>query len=119
METGWKTTIVPLPAVTAPPAAANEYYVSCYSNKTLPIVYFSEIFAAVPTGDPIRDAFRAFLKKKYGFNDSSPAAVDCDQSPKPGMRICSRDAWAIRQNREGLVKVNKNQVVETGWKYTP
>ncbi len=121
IESSWKTTIVPLPAVTAPPAAANEYYVSCFSNSDhgLPTAYFSEIFAAVPTGAPIRDAFLAFLQKKYGFNDPRPAPVDCDQSPKPGNADMFKNAWAIRQNREGLAKVNKKQVVETGWKYTP
>ncbi len=120
VETGWKTEIAPLPPVTASPAAANEYYVSCYSDTALPVQYFSEIFAAVPAAGPIRNAFLTYLQKKYGFNDTRPGApVDCDQSPKPAGAAMFKSAWAIRQNRIGLADLNKKQVVETGWKYTP
>jgi hypothetical protein len=120
VETGWKTSIAPLPPVTAPPAAANEYYVSCYSDTALPVQYFSEIFAAVPAGDSIHNAFLAFLQKKYGFTDNRPGShVDCDVSAKPANAYMFSSAWSIRQNRMGLTDINKKQVVETGWKYTP
>jgi hypothetical protein len=120
VETGWRTSIAPLPPVTAPLAAPNEYYVSCYSDTALSVQYFSEIFAAVPTGDSIRNAFLAFLQKKYGFNDTRPGPhVDCDVSAKPGNAYMFKTAWSVRQNREGLAKVNQKQIIETGWKYAP
>jgi hypothetical protein len=119
VETGWKSSIAPLPPVTAPPAAANEHYVFCYSDKALPVQYFSEIFAAVPAGDSISKAFLAFLQKKYGFKDTRPGSpVDCDVSFKPGNAYVFQSEWSIRQNMEGLPNMNK-KVVETGWKYTP
>jgi hypothetical protein len=119
-ETGWKTSIAPLPPVTAPPAAANEYYVSCYSDTALPVQYFSEIFATVPAGDSISNAFLAFLPKKYGFNDTRPGPhVGCDVSARPANAYMFKTAWSVRQNREGLADMNKNKAIETGWKYTP
>ena len=119
VETGWKTSIAPLPPVTAPRAAANEYYVSCYSDTALPVQYFSEIFAAVPAGDSISNAFFAFLQKKYGFNDPRPGPpVSCDESPKPANAYMFQSAWSVRQNRENT-GVEGKKSIETGWRYTP
>jgi hypothetical protein len=119
VETGWKPSIAPLPPVTRPPAAANEYYVSCYSDTALPVQYFSEIFAAVPAGDSIANAFFAFLQKKYGFNDPRPGPpVTCDVSGKPANAYMFQTAWAVRQNRENT-GVEGKKSIETGWKYTP
>ena len=119
IETGWKSSIAPLPPVTAPPAAANEHYVFCYSDKVLPVQYFSEIFAAVPAGDSISNTFLAFLQKKYGFNDTRPGSpVTCDVSPKAANAYMFQTEWSVRQNMEGLGDANRKPI-ETGWKYTP
>lgn len=68
----------------------------------------------------MRNAFFAFLQKKYGFNDTRPGPhVDCDQSAKPADAYMFKTAWSVRQNMEGLADLNKAQAVETGWKYTP
>jgi hypothetical protein len=120
VETGWKTAIAPLPPVTRPPAAANEYYVFCYSDKALLVQYFSEIFAAVPpAGDSIANAFFASLQKKYSFNDPRPGPpVTCDVSPKAANAYMFQTEWSVRQNMENTGDEGK-KAIETGWKYTP
>jgi hypothetical protein len=105
----------------------NEKYVYCISGATGPAVYFSEIFAAVPTsptagphsgrnGFPeFSRPFLAFLQQKYGYREdsNSPATCHALYNPNPaGLHA----AQATRQAAEDLDKQANKQVVETGWK---
>jgi hypothetical protein len=117
-------------AATAQAALAvtpNEKYVYCMSGATGPAVYFSEIFAAVPTsptagphagrnGFPeFSGPFLAFLQKKYGYkeNTSSPTTCRAIYNPIPaGLHA----AQATKQAAQDLDKQANKQIVETGWK---
>ena len=117
-------------AATAQAALAvtpNEKYVYCMSGATGPAVYFSDIFAAVPTsptagphsgrnGFPeFSGPFLAFLQKKYGYkeNSNSPTTCRAIYSPNPaGLNA----AQTTRQAAEDLDKQGNKQIVETGWK---
>jgi hypothetical protein len=113
---------------TAPPtAAANEHYVYCLSGSSGPVVYLSDIFAAVPTspttgphagrnGFPeFSGPFLAFLQNKYGYKNDSSSPVMCraiyNVNPA-GLHA----AQATKQAAEDLAKQANKQVVETGWK---
>jgi hypothetical protein len=114
-------------AAPAPTAAANEHYVYCFSGSSGPVVYFSDIFAAVPTSATVgphagrngfpefSGPFLAFLQNKYGYksDSSSPPVCRAIYNPNPaGLHA----AQATRQAAEDLAKQNKAQIVETGWK---
>lgn len=117
-------------AATAQAALAvspNEKYVYCISGATGPAVYFSDIFAAVPTsatfgphsgrnGFPeFSGPFLAFLQKKYGYKDDSSSPTTCRAvfSPNPaGLHA----AQTTKQAAEDLDKQANKQIVETGWK---
>jgi hypothetical protein len=105
----------------------NEKYVYCFSGATGPAVYFSDIFAAVPTsptfgphsgrnGFPeFSGPFLAFLQKKYGYKEDSSSPTTCRAvfSPNPaGLQA----AQTTKQAAEDLDKQAKKQIVETGWK---
>jgi hypothetical protein len=105
----------------------NEKYVYCMSGATGPAVYFSDIFAAVPTSPTFgphsgRNGFPefsgpylAFLQKKYGYKESSSSPTTCRAvyNPNPaGLHA----AQATKQAAEDLDKQANKQVVETGWK---
>ncbi len=107
--------------------APNEKYVYCISGATGPAVYFSDIFAAVPTsptfgphagrnGFPeFSGPFVAFLQQKYGYkeNSSSPTICRAIFSPNPaGLHA----AQTTKQAAEDLDKQANKQIVETGWK---
>jgi hypothetical protein len=115
---------------TTPAAAPNEKYVYCFTGSTGPVVYFSDIFAAVPTsatfgphagrnGYPeFAGPFLAFLQKKYGYksDSSSPPVCRAAYNPNPeGLRA----AQTTKQAAQDLAKQANQKVVETGWKYTP
>lgn len=117
-------------AATAQAALAvtpNEKYVYCISGATGPAVYFSDIFAAVPTsptfgphsgrnGFPeFSGPFLAFLQKKYGYREDSNSPTTCRAvfNPNPaGLHA----AQTTKQAAEDLDKQANKQVVETGWK---
>lgn len=114
----------------APPAAPNEKYVYCFSGSSGPIVYFSDIFAAVPTSTTVgphagqngfpefSGPFLAFLQNKYGYKSDSNSPPRCRAiyNPNPaGFHV----AQATRQAAQDLAKQANQQVVETGWKSTP
>jgi hypothetical protein len=105
----------------------NEKYVYCISGATGPSIYFSEIFAAVPTspttgphsgrnGFPeFSGPFLAFLQKKYGYKENSSSPITCRAfySPNPaGLHA----AQTTKQAAEDLDKQANKQIVETGWK---
>jgi hypothetical protein len=118
-----------LPAYAAAGQAASpdQHYVYCMSGGTGPVMYFSDIFAAVPTspvtgphagrsGFPEFSApFLQFLQKKYGYKENSSSPTTCRAIFSPndaGLRA----AQTTRQAAEDLARQNKMQVVETGWK---
>jgi len=105
----------------------NEKYVYCISGATGPAVYFSDIFAAVPTsptfgphsgrnGFPeFSGPFLAFLQRKYGYkeNSNSPTTCRAVYNPNPaGLHA----AQTTKQAAEDLDKQANKQIVETGWK---
>jgi hypothetical protein len=116
-------------AAQAPAAPAHQHYVYCISGSSMPVVYFSEVFAAATTSDrvgpspapnrfyEIADPFKAFLDKKYGAEGHSTVGPTC--------RVTNLDptglqtAQAAKQKLEDEYKQSKKQIVETGWKYTP
>ena len=115
---------------TTPPASPNEKYVYCISGATGPVVYFSDIFAAVPkspTAGPhagrngfpeFSGPFLAFLKNKYSYKSdpNSPTTCRAIYSPNPaGLHA----AQATKQAAQDLDKQAHKQIVETGWKYAP
>ena len=110
-----------------PEAAPDQHYVYCISSGIGPVVYFSDIFAAVPTspvagphagrnGFPEFSApFVAFLEKKYGYKENSSAPATCRAIFSPNAAGLHA-AQTTRQAAEDLARQNKMQVVETGWK---
>jgi hypothetical protein len=110
-----------------PEAAPDQHYVYCISSGIGPVVYFSDIFAAVPTspvagphagrnGFPEFSApFVAFLEKKYGYKENSSAPAMCRAIFSPNAAGLHA-AQTTRQAAEDLARQNKMQVVETGWK---
>jgi hypothetical protein len=110
-----------------PEAAPDQHYVYCISSGIGPVVYFSDIFAAVPTspiagphagrnGFPEFSApFVAFLEKKYGYKENSSAPAMCRAIFSPNAAGL-RAAQTTRQAAEDLARQNKMQVVETGLK---
>ena len=117
-------------AATAQAALAvtpNEKYVYCFSGANGPAVYFSDIFAAVPTsptfgphagrnGFPeFSGPFLAFLQKKYGYKEDSSSPTTCRAifNPNPaGLHA----AQATKQAAQDLDKQANKEIVETGWK---
>lgn len=115
---------------TTRPAAPNEKYVYCISGATGPVVYFSDIFAAVPTSPTVgphagrngfpefSGPFLAFLQNKYGYKSdpNSPTACRAIYTPSPaGLQA----AQATKKAAQDLDQQANKQIVETGWKYTP
>ena len=110
-----------------PEAAPDQHYVYCISSGIGPVVYFSDIFAAVPTspiagphagrnGFPEFSApFVAFLEKKYSYKENSSAPAMCRAIFSPNAAGLHA-AQTTRQAAEDLARQNKMQVVETGWK---
>jgi hypothetical protein len=110
-----------------PEATPDQHYVYCISSGIGPVVYFSDIFAAVPTspvagphagrnGFPEFSApFVAFLEKKYGYKENSSAPATCRAIFSPNAAGLHA-AQTTRQAAEDLARQNKMQVVETGWK---
>jgi hypothetical protein len=110
-----------------PEATPDQHYVYCISSGIGPVVYFSDIFAAVPTspvagphagrnGFPEFSApFVAFLEKKYGYKENSSAPAMCRAVFSPNAAGLHA-AQTTRQAAEDLARQNKMQVVETGWK---
>ena len=92
----------------------------------MPVVYFSEVFAAVTTSDrvgpspaqnrfpEIADPFKAFLEKKYAAESYSTTPPICRvTNPDPaGLQA----AQSAKQRFEDMYKQYKKQIVETGWK---
>ena len=90
-------------------------------------MYFSDIFAAVPTSPVVRPhagrngfpefsaPFLAFLQKKYGYKENSNAPTVCRAIYNPNAAGLHA-AQATRQAAEDLARQNKTQIVETGWK---
>jgi hypothetical protein len=117
-------------AAQAPAPPAHQHYVYCISGTDLPVVYFSEVFAATTTSDrvgpspapnrfyEIADPFKAFLEKKYGAESHSktPAACRVTNPDPAGLQAAQK----AKQGFEDMYKQQyKKQIVETGWKFTP
>jgi hypothetical protein len=114
---------------TPPPAASNEKYVYCFSGSTGPNVYYSDIFAAVPTspttgphagrnGFPeFSGPFLTFLQKKYGYKSDPNSPTTCRAIYNPSLAGFGA-AQTTKQAAENLVKQANQNVVETGWKNT-
>jgi hypothetical protein len=112
-----------------PAAPAHRHYVYCISGTDLPVIYFSDVFAATTTSDrvgpspapnrynEIADPFKAFLEKKYGAEGHALTPPTC--------RVTNPDAAGLeaaqqtKQRYEDMYKQSKKQIVETGWKYAP
>lgn len=130
----WLSTVFLLSTISAaaqqaPAAAAHQHYVYCISGTNMPVVYFSEVFAATTTSDrvgpspapnryiEIADPFKAFLDRKYGAQSNSttpPACRVTDASPA-GLQA----AQEAKQRYVDMYNQSNKQIVETGWKYTP
>jgi hypothetical protein len=105
----------------------NEKYVYCISGATGPAVYFSDIFAAVPTsptagphsgrnGFPeFSGPFLAFLQKKYGYKEDSNSPTACRAVFSPNAAGLHA-AQTTKQAAQDLDKQANKQIVETGWK---
>jgi hypothetical protein len=129
----WTATPDEIQAVNAKLAAAaavgpapNEKYVYCISGASGPAVYFSDIFAAVPTSPTVgphsgrngfpefSGPFLAFLQTKYGYKSepSSPTTCRAIYNPNPaGLHA----AEATKQAAQDIDKQANKQIVETGW----
>jgi hypothetical protein len=116
-----------LAAAAAAGPAPDEKYVYCISGATGPVVYYSDIFAAVPTsptagphsgrnGFPeFSGPFLTFLQNKYDYKSdpNSPTTCRAIYNPNPGGLHA---AQATKQAAQDLDKQANKQVVETGWK---
>ena len=112
-----------------PAAPAHHHYVYCISGTDLPVIYFSEVFAATTTSDivgpsptpnryyEIVDPFKAFLEKQYGAESHSRVGPTCHVTNLDPAGL--QAAQAGKQKFEDEYKQSKKQIVETGWKYTP
>jgi hypothetical protein len=110
-----------------PAAAGHQHYVYCISGTNMPVVYFSEVFAATTTSDrvgpspapnrytEIADPFKAFLDKKYGVQSNAATPPTCRVTdPNPAGLQAAQKA---KQGYEDMYKQQyKKEIVETGWK---
>jgi len=114
-------------AAAAAPANPNEKYVYCFSGVTGPVVYFSDIFAAVPTSPTVgphagrngfpefSGPFLAFLQNKYGYKSDPSSPITCRAMYNP-IPAGLQAAQATRQAAQDLNRQANKQIVETGWR---
>lgn len=105
----------------SPNAALNESYVYCLSDRSAPVIYFSEVF--VGKADPpssgmrqvgyrnIAKGFLEFLQQKYSYKSDSSYPTTC-----VGRSSGSPQAPGSKQQLEDQYKQANKQIVETGWK---
>jgi hypothetical protein len=101
--------------------ASGEMYVYCLSDRSAPVVYFSEVFTGKP--DPpssrmrqvsftnIAKDFLVFLQQKYSYKSDSSYPTTC-----VGRTSGSAEAPGSKQKLEDQYKQANKQIVETGWK---
>jgi hypothetical protein len=108
---------------TAAPSSP-DMYVYCLSDRSAPVIYFSEVFTG--KADPptrgmrqvsftnIAKDFLVFLQKKYAIKSDSNYPTTC-----VGRTSGSADAPGSKQKMEDSFKQANKQIIETGWKNTP
>ena len=97
----------------------NEVRGYCNSDAGESVIYFSDVFTAVPLAQgkaalqsldgPVKKAFEEFLKQKYSFNGSSSCGFGSTSA-------ASIKADADRKRT--LFKSQNKRIIDTGWKYT-
>ena len=99
-----------------------EMYVYCLTDRSAPVIYFSEVF--IGKADPpssgmrqvsfrnIANDFLLFLQQKYSYKSDSTYPTTC-----VGRTSGSAEAPGSKQKLEDLYKQANKQIVETGWKY--
>ena len=111
-----------LDAQTAAPApSSGEMYVYCRSDRSAPVIYFSEVFIgkADPPSSGMRQVsfrniakdFLVFVQQKYPYKSDSNYPTTC-----VGRTSGSEQAPGNKQKLEDSYKQANKQIVETGWK---
>jgi hypothetical protein len=105
---------------TATPSSS-EMYVYCLSDRSAPVIYFSEGFIgkADPPSSGMRQVsfrniakdFLVFLQQKYSYKSDSNYPTTC-----VGRTSGSAEAPGSKQKLEDSYKQANKQIVETGWK---
>jgi hypothetical protein len=101
--------------------AQTQTYVYCLSDRSAPVIYFSEVFVgkADPPSSGMRQVsfrniakdFLAFLQQKYSYKSDSTYPTTC-----VGRASESAEAPGSKQKLEDSYKQANKQIVETGWK---
>jgi hypothetical protein len=114
-------------------AAANDYYVYCYSASLPgPVMYFSDVFAFnenVSSGNlsaVLAGPFLEFLEKKYGVKVNSDFYPTSRYTGGSYPTACSQSLTPLSYaqstkhgTEDNVAKSLHEQIVETGWKYAP
>lgn len=107
-------------AQTAVPSST-EMNVYCLSDRSEPVIYFSEVFRgkADPPSSGMREVsfkniakdFLVFLQQKYSYKSDSSYPTTC-----VGRTSAAADAPGSKEKLEESYKQANKQIVETGWK---